>query len=311
MSDVLPIEDICGTGSVLSGTPGNLSLSGGILTPGESCTFSVGVTVPSGTLPGTYTTSPSTAVAVISGISTTSPAASADLLVPSLTLTKEFIDDPVNPGQPVTLEFELTNHHPTEEASGISFTDSLQATLSGLVSTSGTQSNVCGTGSQIAGTSSLVFSGGVLAGGQTCTFTVNLLTPHSADPTYTYLSATSEVSLTMSGSTMILPRASDTLNLAVPEDQVTKTHPNVTINKAVGQLDPTGIQPIRFNAVFSEPVMGFVDSDVFVTFLGIGVPNIEVTEITPNDGTTYLITVSQLPLDGPVTASIPAGAAQS
>ena len=40
--------------------------------------------------------------------------------------------------------------------------------------------------------------------------------------------------------------------------------PNVTINQASGQTDPTSQPPIRFTATFSEAVTGFTSSDVTV-----------------------------------------------
>ena len=43
------------------------------------------------------------------------------------------------------------------------------------------------------------------------------------------------------------------------------TRPDVTINQAAGQADPTNASPINFTVVFSEPVTGFTDADVTLT----------------------------------------------
>ena len=43
------------------------------------------------------------------------------------------------------------------------------------------------------------------------------------------------------------------------------TAPDVTINQAAGQADPTNASPISFTVVFSEPVTGFTDTDVTLT----------------------------------------------
>ena len=86
------------------------------------------------------------------------------------------------------------------------------------------------------------------------------------------------------------------------------TPPGVTINQAAGQADPTASTPINFTAVFTVPVSGFTDGDVIVSIAGASAV---VTEIAPNDGTTYNVSVApdQCLPEAFVTASIPAGAA--
>ncbi|MGH8248212.1 MAG: choice-of-anchor Q domain-containing protein, partial [Gammaproteobacteria bacterium] len=85
--------------------------------------------------------------------------------------------------------------------------------------------------------------------------------------------------------------------------------PLVTINQAAGQSDPTGATPIHFTAVFSEPVTGFSDSGVSLSG-SAGATTAVVTEIAPNDGTTYDVAVSGMTSNGTVIADIQAGAAQ-
>ncbi len=84
-------------------------------------------------------------------------------------------------------------------------------------------------------------------------------------------------------------------------------NPAVTINQAGGQNDPTNAGPIHFTALFSEPVTGFTTGDVTLT--GPGSPVAAVTEIAPNDGTTYDVAVTGMTGSGAVTASVPAGVA--
>ncbi len=87
------------------------------------------------------------------------------------------------------------------------------------------------------------------------------------------------------------------------------TAPDVTVEQAAGQLDPTGASPIEFTAVFTEPVTGFDETDV--TLGGSANPTTAVvTEIAPNDGTTYKVEVSGMANDGTITASIDANKAQ-
>ena len=82
--------------------------------------------------------------------------------------------------------------------------------------------------------------------------------------------------------------------------------PTVTIDQAAGQVDPANISPINFTAVFSEAVSGFTGTNV--TLSGTALPTVAVvSEIAPNDGTTYNVAVSGMTGFGTVTASINAG----
>ena len=87
------------------------------------------------------------------------------------------------------------------------------------------------------------------------------------------------------------------------------TPPSVTIEQASGQADPTTNSPIHFTAVFSESVSGFTDSDLALSGTA-GATTASVTEVAPNDGTTYDVTVSGMTAGGTVIASIPAAAAK-
>jgi uncharacterized repeat protein (TIGR01451 family) len=88
------------------------------------------------------------------------------------------------------------------------------------------------------------------------------------------------------------------------------TAPTVTINQAGGQSDPTNASPINFTVVFSESVgTSFVTGDVTLSGTA-GATTGTVTEIAPNDGTTYNVAVSGMTGDGTVIASILAGKAQ-
>jgi hypothetical protein len=84
--------------------------------------------------------------------------------------------------------------------------------------------------------------------------------------------------------------------------------PSVTINQASGQDDPTTNSPINFTVVFSKPVTGFSSSDVTLSGTA-GATTAVVTEIAPNDGTTFNVAVSGMTTSGTVIATIPSGAA--
>jgi LPXTG-site transpeptidase (sortase) family protein len=83
----------------------------------------------------------------------------------------------------------------------------------------------------------------------------------------------------------------------------------VAIDQAGTQADPTNTSPINFTAMFSEAVTGFDGSDVALSGTA-GATTANVTEIAPNDGTTYNVAVSGMTSDGTVIADVNANAAQ-
>ena len=84
--------------------------------------------------------------------------------------------------------------------------------------------------------------------------------------------------------------------------------PQVSIDLAPGQNDPTSTEPIYFRVVFSEPVTGFEVTDIALS--GTANPtSVLISEFAPNDGTTYNVVVSSLSAVGNVVINFNAGAA--
>ncbi|MFL5946525.1 MAG: beta strand repeat-containing protein [Gaiellaceae bacterium] len=139
------------------------------------------------------------------------------------------------------------------------------------------------------------------SGGGTTTWTDNVTLPvwaNQVDGTY----AVSAVATDAAGNTFAGPASTFTLD---------RTAPAVTVNLAAGQNDPATTQPVNFTVVFSEPIntSTFINSDVTIT--GTALPatkTVTVTQIAPNDGTTFNVAVSGITAAGTVIASIPAGA---
>ena len=110
------------------------------LPAGETCTLTLEVV---GVIPGTHLSISSnlTAVGAIGGEIVSGGLAFAELEVidPSSILNvsfdKEFIDNPIAPGESGTLLFSITNNSATDTITNLSFTDDLEATLPGLVAT--------------------------------------------------------------------------------------------------------------------------------------------------------------------------------
>jgi len=219
----LPATDICGPGSQIAGT-GSLSFTGGNVGPGDSCTFEVTLQVPGGASTGTYGNVTSDLTANYGTTAVMADPAVDMLEVRSdwLLFSKTFTDDPVLPGDMVTLEFEITNDHPTGSATGIGFTDNLTATLSGLTAIGLPASDVCGAGSQLSGTDLLTFSGGSLGPGASCTFTVTLQVPDTVTPGI-YVNTTGQAAGSIDGLQVIGDPAWDELTITEPPQDEDRT----------------------------------------------------------------------------------------
>ena len=154
--------------------------------------------------------------------------ATATLNVPLDFLNKSFVDDPVPPGGIVNLEFTINNFDRNFEATGITFSDDLDATLSGLVALGLPMDDVCGEGSQLTGTGLLTLTGGNLGPEEFCTFTVPLQVPAMA-ATGDYPNTTTAISATVNSSPIVGNMASDALSV-VPFPVVTKTFTDDPVN---------------------------------------------------------------------------------
>ncbi len=192
----LPVSDVCGAGSLLSGTS-VVSLAGGSLAPMATCAFTVTVVVPANAPLGIFTNTTSTVTADAGGIAVSAPAASADMEIGFFAFDKAFLNSAA-PGSTVTIEFSITNPDPVNPATGISFTDDLDAVLPGLTAVGLPTSDVCGVGSLLDGTSVVALSGGSLAPGASCNFSATLQIPGNTVPG-SYTNTTSVLSATVAG----------------------------------------------------------------------------------------------------------------
>jgi hypothetical protein len=208
-------------------------LTGGSLdaAPGASstCSFYVTVTVPADVGPGIHLNTTGEITATVDGATRTGDPASDTLtVIAAPSLSKAFTDDPVAPGDTVTLEFTLT--YPADasgDATGITFTDNLATLvppLAGLTAIGLPLAQACdpdgagsdpGTGTLSAspGDTLLTFMDGTLSPGESCTFSVTLAVPMGADPG-DFTNTTSGVSATVEGLAAISPPAEAELNVA-------------------------------------------------------------------------------------------------
>jgi uncharacterized repeat protein (TIGR01451 family) len=209
----LPATDVCGTGSQIDGTD-LLTFTGGSLAPGTSCTFIVTLQVPAGATVGEHNNTTSQVTADVDGTAVTvNPAQDKLFVADPLLIVKSFTDDPAIPGGTVSLEFTIANADPVQNATGIMFTDDLDAALSGLVAVGLPATDVCGTGSQIDGTDLLTFTGGSLAPGTSCTFSVTLQVPTGVPPGTIATNTTSAVMGDIGGGMVTGNTATDDLQI--------------------------------------------------------------------------------------------------
>jgi hypothetical protein len=172
------------------------------------CTFSATLAVPVDAAVGSYTNTTSTVTATRDGgLPTTAEPATAPLEVAYLDFTKAFAESEVLAGSTTTLTFTLVNPDAGNAATGITFTDDLDAAMPGLVAVGLPQADVCGGGSQLTGTSLLTLTGGSLAAGGSCSFDVVVQVPATTG-TGVYENVTSPVDATVGGSPLSGPPSS-------------------------------------------------------------------------------------------------------
>jgi uncharacterized repeat protein (TIGR01451 family) len=259
----LPLNDICGNGSQLTGTS-TISLTGGNMSPGESYTFSVPVQIPPTAVPGSYNSTTSALSATIGGVITSNNPASDNLDIAGLSFTAEFIDDPVIPGDLVTLRYTLDNTS-TEDATITFFTDNLNGIVPGLAAEAPLPVALCGSGASLSGTTFLIYTGGLVAAGTTCSFDVNCRVPAGAAPGE-YSHIPSRLSATINGSPVsIAPTSLDQLEVRETYIELTKTFSNdpvvpggtVILEYTVTNLHPTeALSNVAFTDNFDFALTG-------------------------------------------------------
>ncbi len=206
----LPIAACGGTVSGIS----VISLSGGTLAAGASCTFDVAVSVPStADAESTIVNTTSAVTGTQGGLAVTGDPATDELTIVNLRFTKSFEGD-APAGGTVVLTFKLENVGSTSLID-LGFTDDLNGVIVGLTATGLPVNNFCGAGSQLDGASFLTFTGGNLLPGGSCTFSVTLQVPPGTEPG-DYENVTSDL-LGESGVSIALPATATVTVTAVTD----------------------------------------------------------------------------------------------
>lgn len=295
----------CGAGSSLSAlsSGGFIVVSDMALDPSSSCTFDVTLNVPVDAAGGNYPIATSNLGYTQNDIAQSLTASHATLQVSGsegtggeATFTKTFSADTVAPGDTIDLEFQITAPE-LSSLDALTFTDDLDAALSGLVAVGLPSSNICGTGSTLSGSSMLTLTGGNLGAAEVCNFSVTLQVPASAPGGANVDNTTSNLTGTEDDGEAV---TSFDLMGANDSFSILNTVPVVQVDGPAGPVGQ-GL-PFTVEITFSEDVTGFVAGDMSVANANLGT----FTEI---DARNYTLELTPFAV-GTVTVSVPAGVAQ-
>jgi uncharacterized repeat protein (TIGR01451 family) len=209
------LSSTCGGTTTAAAGSGSISLSGGTLAANGSCTISLNVT---GTQAGVQNNTTGPISSNESGAGATSNTASITVIGPP-SISKAFGAASIQLNAQTTLTFTITNPNATVALTGVGFGDTLPAGLAvanpnGLTGSCGSGTITTGT---VSGFSVVNLSGGTIAAGGSCTFSVNVVGVtggHKVNTTGTVTSSNAG-----SGN-----QATATIDVEAPDPTIIKTH---------------------------------------------------------------------------------------
>lgn len=173
---------VCGPGSQLTGSD-VLSFTGGQLTPGQSCSFRVGVEIPVSAPFGSYLNKTSLISTEVGNQSLVGlPATDTLNVLPIVPVyAMDFGPDAINAGEVATLTFTIDNSRSGLAASDVALNHQLPVGLV-LASPSNPATNCLG-GNLVAisGSDTISYTGGTVPAGQICTVTVGVTSREGGD----------------------------------------------------------------------------------------------------------------------------------
>jgi len=168
----------------------------------------------------------------------------------------------VIPGESVVLKYTLNNSSRDTPATDISFSNDLNATLSGLSAAILPADGFCGVGSTMSGSSTLTVAGANLAENDSCTFEVTVLIPAGA-AIGNYINSTSIVNLTLDSATTkpaishsLIIKYAPRFQMSFIDDPV-NAGDDVTLRFTVTNVDPVSqLANLTFTQRFSVSYAG-------------------------------------------------------
>jgi len=210
----LPLDDVCGAGSQLSGTS-SLTFTGGVLAAGATCTFDVTLQTPTqAPAAGSILTTTSTVAASATGVAVTSAAAQAEFSLAAVRASMEWLDDPVAPGGNVGVRFTLDNTDGTDQLTGGTFNYDFSRVINGMVLTD-VPAMACGQPVTVIGNSFLFINSVTLAAGESCSIDLVAQVPAGVDANL-YRGDVVNVTVSVGGDVLLLPLLPDALAVAAP-----------------------------------------------------------------------------------------------
>ena len=205
----------CGGTTTAAAGSGSISLTGGTLAATASCTISLNVT---GIAAGIENNTTGPISSNESGAGATSNTASITVIGPP-SIAKAFGAASIQLNAQTTLTFTITNPNATVALTGVGFGDTLPAGLAvanpnGLTGSCGAGTITTGT---VSGFSVVNLSGGTIAAGGSCTFSVNVVGVTGGHKVNT----TGFVTSSNAGSGN---QATATIDVEAPDLAITKTH---------------------------------------------------------------------------------------
>jgi len=185
----LPVSNVCGAGSMISGTS-LLTFTGGTLPAGGMCEIDVTVMAPLNANIGTYTNTSSTVTGKINALDVAGLPATDDLAISSIKFTKTMDSVSFSPDT-IDLKFSLENLS-SILADQLAFNDILDNMIFGAIAINLPIADVCGAGSMVSGTSIIAFTNGSLPSMSSCEFTIQVAIPSSVSSD-TYVNTTSNL----------------------------------------------------------------------------------------------------------------------
>jgi CSLREA domain-containing protein/fimbrial isopeptide formation D2 family protein/uncharacterized repeat protein (TIGR01451 family) len=246
-NDTLPaglqVATPSGLASTCSGTvtaaagSGSISLTGGTLAANASCTISLNV---NGTAAGVQNNTTGPISSTESGPGATSNTASVTVIGPP-SIAKAFGAASIQLNGTTTLTFTISNPNATVALAGVGFGDTLPAGLvvgnpNGLTGSCGAGTITTGT---VSGFSVVNLSGGTIAAGGSCTFSVNVVGTtggHKVNTTGTVTSSNAG-----SGN-----QATATIDVEAPDLAITKTHSGTFTRGQTGAVWTINVSNVGF-----------------------------------------------------------------
>jgi CSLREA domain-containing protein len=264
------LTSTCGGTVTAAAGSGSISLTGGALAANGSCTIALNV---KGVAAGVQNNTTGPISSTESGAGATSNTASITVIGPPA-IAKAFGAASINLNATTTLSFTITNPNATVALSGIAFGDTLPTGLA--VANPNGLTGSCGSGTITTSAASITLSGGTIAAGGSCTFSVNVVGTTGGHKVNTTETVTSSNAGTGN-------QATATIDVNAPDLAITKTH--------VGQFT-RGQTGAQYTITVSN--VGFGPTTGTVTVLDT-LPNVQNTLVpTAISGTGWTCTLATL-----------------